>query len=253
MNISTLTALGLTPSQAKAYILLVQYGSLTPPALAEKINETRTNTYKVLDRLAELRLVKKDPHAVKATYRAASPLVLEELARQRRNDAMAKEKHIKDAMPLLLNYFYTYSEQPGVRMFQGKAGIEEIFNDMLRTKQDIYLLRSPADVGFYDEIFFAQFRQKRAKLGIKTYGLTPNVSSAVHNEDVDKANKFMRTWLPQGAYTANVEWDVYGDKVALISYGKEAIGLIIESPQIAESFRQMFKLLQTLAANSKHP
>lgn len=245
MNITTLTALGLTASQAKAYIILVQYGTLTPPALAEKIGESRSNTYKILDRLTELKLVKKDPGAIKLTFRADTPLALEELARQQRMEALNKEKQIKQAMPTLMNYFYTYSEQPGVRMFQGKAGIEEIFNDMLRTKQDIYLLRSPADVGFYDETFFAQFRRKRAELGIKTYALTPNISTAVHNDDVDKANKFIRTWLPRDAYTANVEWDIYGNKVALISYGKEAIGLIIESPQIAESFRQMFRLFRS--------
>jgi sugar-specific transcriptional regulator TrmB len=242
MNTDLLVSIGLTESQAKAYLTLVQHGKLTPPVLAAKISETRTNTYKILERLAEMQLVAKDPHENKTTYRIQSPLALEALAREHRNQALAKEKRIKDSLPTLLSYFYTYAEQPGVRFFQGKEEIKEIFNDMLRTRKDVYLLRSPADVTFYDEMFFADFRKKRTKLGIKTHALTPNVASAVHNEDVDHINNFTRSWIPADAYTASVEWDIYGDKVALISYGKEAIGLIIESPQIAESFKQVFRL-----------
>lgn len=118
---------------------------------------------------------------------------------------------------------------------------------MLITGQDIYLLRSPSDVAFYDEEFFADFRAKRAARGITTHAITPDLPSATHDKAVDAANKFMRTWIPAAAYTGAVEWDIYGDKVALISYGAEAMGMIIESPQIAESFRQILKLLASTA------
>jgi hypothetical protein len=37
---------------------------------------------------------------------------------------------------------------------------------------------------------------------------------------------------------------VYGDKLAILSYGHEAIGMIIESPQIAEGFRQLLDLAE---------
>lgn len=243
MDTNTLTSIGLTAPQAKAYIALVQNGPSAPPTVASMINETRSNTYKILDKLVDLGLACKEDHDKKLQYRIENPAALDTLARQARDHALAQEKRVRDVMPSLLNFFYTYSEQPGVRFFQGKEGIRQIFEDMLRTRQDIHLLRSPADVRFFDEQFFERFRKKRAQLDITTYALTPQVASAIHNEEVDKLNKFKRTWLSSEDYTANVEWDIYGDKVALISYGQEAIGMIIESPQIAESFRQMFNLL----------
>lgn len=252
MDTSVLTGIGLTEAQAKAYITLTQLGPTAPPVLADKINETRSNTYKVLDKLVELGLARKLEHENKIRYRVENPTALESLARQKRDAALAEEHRIKDALPKLMTFFYTYSEQPGVRFYQGHDGIKQIFDDMLRTRQDIYLIRSPADVKFYDEVFFAEFRRKRSELGITTHAITPNVASAVHNIDVDKLNKFNRTWIPAYAYTGNVEWDIYGNKVALISYGDEAIGMIIESPQIAESCRQLFNLLRTAdgASNS---
>ena len=39
-----------------------------------------------------------------------------------------------------------------------------------------------------------------------------------------------------------LEIDIYGNKVALLSFGKELIGTIIESKQIAEALKQIFDL-----------
>lgn len=244
MNTETLIDLGLTASQAKAYLNLMQFGLLTPPLLANKIKETRSNTYKILERLEELGLATKDKTSSKLAYRATNPIALEALAQEQRNAALEREQQVKQALPKLLSFFYTYSEQPGVRFFQGKEGIQEIFNDMLRTRQTIYLVRSPADVSFYDESFFQQFKRKRAKLGIETHAITPDVASANHDPTIDADNLFIRTWIGADQYDSSVEWNTYGDKLAIISYGEEAIGMIIESPQIAASFRQLFSLLR---------
>lgn len=246
MDRATLTNIGLTDSQAKAYLFLIQYGATAPPIIAERIGENRSNAYKVLDRLVALGLATKGTQGKKITYAAANPANLETLARKHRNKALDQEKKVKDAMPTLLNFFYTYSEQPGVRFFQGRDGIKEIFQDMLRTKQDIYLIRSPADVAFYDEEFFEWFKKKRAQLGIITHALTPDVPSATHNPAIDTANLFNRTWLPAEAYDGAAEWNVYGSKLAIISYGEEAIGMIIESPFIAQSFRQLFGIMRSV-------
>nr|MBP9821153.1 hypothetical protein [Candidatus Saccharibacteria bacterium] len=44
---------------------------------------------------------------------------------------------------------------------------------------------------------------------------------------------------------------VYGNKVSIISFGKEAIGTVIDSPQIAESLKQIFKILDKGLKQSK--
>jgi len=244
MQTTLLEEIGLTRPQAEAYKALVEYGASAAPILAAHIGESRTNTYKILDRLCELGLAHKDTSGAKATYIPASPAALEHLLQKQTDEIHLRERKLKAELPTLLDYFFAHSEQPAIRFFQGKEGVQRIFSDMLATGKDIYLLRSPADVEFYDEEFFATFRKKRSMLGIRTYALTVDVPTAVHNPDIDKANRFLRTWLPANAYTAQVEWDIYGNKVALISYGQEAIGVVIESPQIAESFRQMFRLAQ---------
>jgi HTH-type transcriptional regulator, sugar sensing transcriptional regulator len=248
MQTTLLEEIGLTRPQAQAYKALIEHGASAAPVLAAHIGESRTNTYKILDRLCELGLAHKDTSGAKTAYIPASPATLEQLLQKQAGELHLRERKLKAELPNLLDYFFAHSEQPAIRFFQGKDGIQKIFGDMLATGKDIYLLRSPADVDFYDEQFFATFRKKRSMLGIRTYALTVDIPTAVHNPELDKANRFFRTWLPVEAYTGQVEWDIFGDKVALISYGQEAMGIIIESPQIAESFRQVFRLLNGLAS-----
>jgi sugar-specific transcriptional regulator TrmB len=244
MDIRLLQDIGLTNVQALAYQALAASGGATAPEIAERIQESRSNIYKILDRLCDLDLATKDSTPTKTHYYPVNPAALEQLLQKQTAVLATRERRLQAAMPDLLHFFFSHSEQPGIRFFQGKDGIERIFGDMLRTGKDIYLLRSPADVTFYNEAFFETFRKKRAKLGLTTYALTPDVQSAIHDPAIDLQNNFIRTWLGGQDYTANVEWDIYGDKIALISYGEEAIGIIIESPQMAESFRQVFNLIR---------
>ena len=51
----------------------------------------------------------------------------------------------------------------------------------------------------------------------------------------------VRTWLKPESYTAPVEVNIYGDKVALLAYGEDIMGVIIQNPPIAEAMRQMMR------------
>lgn len=247
MDPHLLTELGLSLSQAKAYIALIEARSSDAPSIAKAINESRSNTYKILDKLCEMELVRKDGGTSKIIYQPANPALLTSLVEKRLATAELQQRKLTAAMPSLLSYYFTHAEQPGITFYQGKQRIKQIFTEMLKTGQTLYLLRTPADVDFYDAEFFNEIRQKRRMLNIKTVGITPDVASANHDPALDTKNLFKRIWLAPEVYTANVEWNIAGNKVALISYDQEAMGMIIESPQIAESFRQIFSLVQQLA------
>src|SRR6266576_6612446 len=173
MDATLLEQIGLNPTQAKAYLALISQGSLTPPQLSDKNQITRTNAYEVLKQLSELKLATTTGTGVKLTYRPENPANLENLMESRRNQVIVHETRLRSLMPQLMTYFYTYSEQPGVRFYLGKEGIIKVYEDMLRTRQTIYFLRSTADDKFMGIEFYDRFRLERAKLGIETIALTP--------------------------------------------------------------------------------
>jgi len=251
-TIDILIRAGLTRSQAKGYLALIENGALTPTALAAKTGETRTNSYAIVEKLVALGLAtKKDTK--KAIYVPLHPNNLELLAEKRRRSVEKNEQIIKKNIPSLIEMFYTNSEMPGSRTLAGIDGIKEVYNDTLRTKQDIYLLRTTADVGILGEDFLNRYRAKRAKLGINTFALTPDTPVAKLNAKDDRDMLFHRTLMPVDTYTAPVEIDVYGNKVALIAFGETQMATIIDSPPIAEAMRQILQIIQKFLETSTPP
>ena len=245
MNLDLLEQLGLNTAQAKAYLTLITKGAQTPPKLAERIEESRTNAYMVLERLEELGLVEQVPSKKQLTYQANNPIALEKLSQQKRQELTEVEQKVKTSMPALLSYFYTYSEKPGIRFFEGVDGVTSINNDILRTGQDIKIVRSPSasltkTTG--DPKARDKFIAKRVKLGIRAQAITP---TPPRQDGRDERQLYTRHFIGENRYSAPVEITIYGQKVALISYGEEVMGMIIDSPQIAEAFNQMFDIMSS--------
>ena len=59
-----------------------------------------------------------------------------------------------------------------------------------------------------------------------------------------------RFWVDKDMYDSPVEIDIFGNKIAILSFGNELMGIIIESKQIAQSLKQIF-ILATLGAKIK--
>lgn len=240
---------GLTDSQAKGYLALVEHGELSPAELATNTGESRTNGYMIADKLVELGLAtKKDKPRL--LYEANHPSALETLAEKRRRVVMRNEQEVKQGISPLIELFYAHTEQPGTYTLQGVDGIKTVLRDILATKDSVYLVRTRADssTGIPYE-YFVDYRQKRADLGIHTYALTPKTPRAVESAKDDEAQLFHRTWFNSESYTAPVEIDVYGNKVALISYGGTQMATVIQSPLIAEAMRQLIIFMQQLLDN----
>ncbi len=236
-----LQQLGLSLSQAKAYLLLVTEGKLTPAQLMNKTGESRTNAYMVLDKLVDLGLALKDEQNKKLVYRASSPIGLQKLAERQRERAYATERKIKDAMPALVKFYQEHRIQPGVRFLQGKAGLEEVYKDHLRVGGDAVVFRTSADHTYFGTHMDA-YMEQRAKQGIKTELISPHDpgTEQFHNENIH-LNREM-TWVSKEAYTAPVEITAYANHVAITSFGEEAVAMIVESPQIAQAIKQIFAL-----------
>lgn len=244
MDTEILRQLGLTKSQADMYIMLMQHGSITPPEAAKKSGETRTTVYSILEKLSKLGLAKRSETVKKITYLPTNPAALEHLAESKYQQSVVLKQQVLANMSRYMSFFYTFQEQPGVRFFQGKEGIFQMYEDQLRTQQDIYFLRSEQDKNLLGNTIY-KIINKRHKLGIKVHGIE---ESEVDNVDFsDKNDKKLgrdMAFYKKNTYTAPVNLYVYGDKTAIISYGEEVIGTIIESPQIATAFRQIHGLVK---------
>lgn len=239
---------GLSSTQSEVYSCLLKNGALSPTELAKKTTQSRENCYAIAKKLEEFGLIKQID-GKKLKYQILNPSTIETLVEKRRKIIVKNERIVKDNISSLLDIFYANNEMPGARTLEGIEGVKEVYEDILRTKKDVYLLRTKADIalGKDEEVdsFLKNYRDKLPVLGINTYALTPVTKEAIKHAKIgrDAAILFHRIWMPEDDYTSPVAIQVYGDKVALISFGETQMATVITSPTIAEAMRQILKLL----------
>lgn len=247
METDILKKAGLNEAQIAIYLCLIKNGAMSPAELARNTGQSRENCYAVAKRLMDLKLIEQT-NAKKASFQALNPSNLEVLVEKRRRIMARHEKFVKDNLSSLIDVFYANNEMPGARTLEGIEGVKEVFKDNLRTKKDVYFIRTTADKVLSGEKanhFLHEYRDQLPLLGIHTYALTPVTKEAIKKFKTgrDAAINFHRTWMPEGDYTAPVEIQAYGDKVAMIAFGETEMATIIASPVIAEAMRQILKLM----------
>jgi sugar-specific transcriptional regulator TrmB len=242
MNTTILVDAGLTEAQAAAYVALLTRSPISPPALAKVIDESRTNTYKVLEQLDEMDLVSRDESTNKIRYIANSPSSLSTLIIKQEQEVQNRKKKLQSNIAELERVYFEHSTQPGVTFEQGTEGIVNTFKDYTNTGKELYMVRSWKDRDYMGKGVLSVWRKKPSTKGITTHFLGPDTESASQGE-VDELYLIDKTWMREEDYTSPVEWCAYGDKLAIISYGDEASSTIIQSPQISEAFKQLHCLL----------
>lgn len=244
--IMNLQAAGLSETEARCYRTLLTKKEWLPSELALIVGESRTNMYKILDRFVVLGLATKYDKHKKLHYQATNPSRLLELAREARAQRERDEQQLELNTQDLLQTYITTHEQPGVRFYQGQAEIGTIFEQLGQSKEEIVFVHTSAGVDYYGLDVMHTLRMIAVKNGVSRRALTPDNPSATSDyAQTDPLVLLERTWLRQRDYSAPVEWGAFEDKLYIISYGQEALGIIIQSQQIADAFKQLFKIMES--------
>jgi|SRR5579862_1140692 len=245
-----LIKVGLTDLQARVYLYLLENGSTTPPQLVDKLKITRSNTYKVLDALDGFGLVSKAEVEKKLTYFPEDPIALSNLAAEERNRLIALEEHTKDAVTDLRRKFRNSSGQAVIKTKKGVAAVKAAYEEQAKLGLPLYFIKSRADIPTMGFDSMDHIRRLAKHLGLRRYGITPDSVEGPINPSIDKATNLTRTWMPEEEYTAPVEWSLAGDELNIIIFDKEPAAIKITNQQVAESFLQVWKLLdKNLRAN----
>lgn len=250
MDEQILQEAGLTKTEARIYAILVKNSPSTPPQLAQLGGESRTNTYKLLDSLKAMKLVTRDETRPKLRYWANNPAVLLDNLKTQRSTLEATEKRFQSSLPSLVDEYFKHSEQPAVHYFHGREGIEQIYQDQLNDRVPVTFIQSIGVRNFFGIPAMHKIRNQFPKYKIPRHVFYPDVAQNLDDNEartpVDESDRLMlltRTWLDKDDLNAPVEWSVYGNKLSVISLGTEVMGMIIESQQIAESFKEILNLL----------
>ena len=248
MDLQSLTAIGLTPAQAEAYALLIELGEVKPPDAAKRLNTTRTNAYKLLDKLVELKLALKKTDGKMLSYAPDNPLALANLSAQYRAEAVAREEAVNHVMHELLAKYHEHSDKPIVTVATGRKQVADAYRTHLNFREDVYFIHTKADIpamGFdtmHDiRVTPAQHgKQRRAIMAVENESVGP-INYAQH-----KRSNLDIIWALDSQYDAPVEWSVTSSSLLIVLYASEPHAILITDPVVASAFMQLWKLLSNL-------
>jgi sugar-specific transcriptional regulator TrmB len=247
-----LTTLGLTKDQATVYEFLVQHGSAQASRIAKSVGLTRPLVYKILGDLERIGLIeKKDASGEVTKFSLTHPHALQKLLESKKVEVEASENALESVMGKIMSDYNLQSGKPGVRFFVGEKGFQEIYKDITNSNQEILLIRPAYEDNFNKLLkpIISDFIKTRVRKNIKATAITPS-DTFRDTTDLDKKMHYDRTWVPMELYNSPVEINIYGDKMALLSYSQELVGVIIESPQIAKAMKQIFELARMGASST---
>jgi sugar-specific transcriptional regulator TrmB len=252
MYAHNLESLGLSPSQAELYEILIKNGPITANRLAQKSALSRTHAYKTLKELEVMGLVRKGNEKVTVFY-PVHPQKLRSLVEKREKIWLESKASLEPILGKLISDFNTISGQPGIRILEGISGIEELYEDILNEKSPIYLIRSPRDNDQPElKKIVADQVTEQAKLGISAKVIAPLMpNTPLKVIEGDEKNLVERRIVPREQFDIPAQIILYKDKVAITAYDKEIITTIIENSAIRKTFECIFNYIWT-AAEPEH-
>ncbi len=229
-----LTKLGLNEKEAKVYLACTQTGSAVASDIAQAAEINRVTCYDILEKLKQKGLVSFFSKDKTKYFNSINPEALLEEFEKRTND-------LRSALPK----FKTLTgeiQHPRVRYFEGIEGIKLIYADTLSSKTEILNFSNSEEIRKQWPNYDDEYVKKRKEKKIFLKGVCPKDKSGetVQSED-QKYYREIRL-IPADKFKFTNEINIYDDKVAIISFKNELIGMIIESIEIANSQRAIFNM-----------
>lgn len=242
MDANILMEAGLTLKEAEVYLALVTLGSSSASQIIQKTGLHRAVVYDLLERLIEKGLVGHVIRGRKKYFESTNPQRLLDILKE-------KEVKIKTILPQLFE-LSQFKEHLEVKIYKGKEGIKNVFEDIIRARPSEWLsLGSSGETYNLLPSFLDWFHKERIKKKIKSRGLLLNSHNALKRGKMLSDMKLTEIkYLPKSFLTPTVI-NIYLNKVTLYSVSREKIPFIIliENNQLADSFREYFNWLWSLS------
>jgi sugar-specific transcriptional regulator TrmB len=230
-----LIEIGLNKNEAGAYLALLKMGSSKVNDIYEETKIQRTFIYEILRNLIEKGLVNYVVKSGVKYFEASNPDKLKEILKE-------KQDMLDKVLPELKSIKSFVKEKPAVELYEGKAGLKTILEDILKLEKG-ETMYAYANNDLFEKLrfYFPNFVRRRVKSGIKAKIIQERIFHLL--EGKKKNEKELRGLrFSEKPFKSSVF--IWKNKIALLTLrGDSIIGVVIENNIIAETQRQVFDLL----------
>ena len=238
---SIIESAGLTRAESEVYLSLIKLGSSMIGPILRESGLNSSVAYNCLQRLMGEGLVSYRIKGKKKYFFASDPKNLIQILKD-------KEDALLEVMPVLEKLKGTAKSKQDIFIFEGPKAARTVFNDILNTlkKGDEHLVIgvSESDSGMGG--FIKKWDEKRAKKGIKKRVIITEKKG--NWLDYYKKQPLTKVKAIQEIFNVHFTINIYGNKTALVIWGRYATYILIERKEVAENFRNYFNFLWKLSA-----
>lgn len=225
----TLEGLGLTPNEAKLYLLLVKAGRMKATGLAAKSGLQRRTVYDTLQQLERKGLAGQAKSGGVTLFSPSPPSSLLSMLEEKRDS-------VEKILPQLSRAFEA-EERTGAEVLYGTGGMKTVLEDILALRADYCVYYGQLQIFDYLPKFFPIFNERRKRLGIRARYLLLDVPQA--RQRAARIPLAMFKFMDPSSLSVGVWW-VYADRLILLVLQKEPITIIIRNAELAKTFRRTF-------------
>jgi len=236
-----LQQLGFHEKEAKVYLASLQLGQDTAYHIAQKCGLKRATVYFTLNLLVERGLVSIWKTKKATLFRAANPKKLFTQLKQ-------KEETLAEIFPLLQSIYNFDEDWPNIQVFEGQEGVRQIYAEIVE-----YLARGKeiqcwGDIShvfdYLEDITEKLFRETKTR----KYKIREILNASEKNKEYVKSirknknpNHKIRFLSEDKMFSGN-DNIVFGNKMAIFSTQNKLFATVIESQDIARSYKILFNL-----------
>lgn len=219
---------GLTESESKVYLALLENGPSLAGQLSRKTGVHRRNVYDITERLIKKGLIGYILKNNRRFFEAVNPQRLNEILSERQNE-------LNESLPGLMNLYQKTKEKQETNFFKGIEGLKSVFQDQLEDNKEVLILGASRSAFEILPFYFKWYDKDRIKKKIKAKILaSESLTKKIPNAEI--------RYLPE-KYSNPLAINIYKNKVAIILWKKDPIAIVIQESEIADSYRKYFELM----------
>lgn len=242
MNLELLEEIGLTKSEIKVYLALLELGSSTTGPIVDKSKIASSKIYEILEKLIQKGLASTIVQSGTKHFEAANPERLQDYMKEKEAKIKQQEQELSKILPELKLKQTLSKHKSETIVFKGIKGADTAFNDILTTlkKGEEVVAIGFSDVHKQFQDFLIKFHRKRSKKGIKARKVFGE-SLREMGEKIDKMPYSQVKFFPtqEGNPVATL---VYADKT-LLSLAWDDLWIQIKNKRLADANRARFEEL----------
>jgi len=231
MNEELKQAGGLTNSESKVYLALLDLGPSLAGAIARKSGLHRRTVYDTTERLIKKGLIGYILKNNRRFFKASPPNRMIEILQE-------KQDLLTPIISTLQEKYSKTKEKEETNFYKGKDGLKSVFEDQLNEKE-ILVLGANKDASLVLPYYFKWYTKKRISKKIKLRIIS-------NSREMSKIKNAKIRYLPE-KYSNPVAINIYGDKTAIVLWAKDPIAIVIKNKEISDGYRNYFELMWNLA------